>query len=148
MKKNHGTNEQRQGGPLVSLRSMQVHSGASSTPHRWTGSIGGDPSPACGKLFETECDTHTHTHLLEDGAGGSYVMVFEHHDCGFQQSFFDGVGEVLYTGFFAQYTFGFGGSGLSYRTAVVRLMTWKHNSMRELCLPKQFIDLGGFRQSF
>ena len=96
--------------------------------------------------LETGLDTHTH--LLEDGVGGSYVMVFKHHDCGFQQSFFDGVGEVLYTGFFAQYTFGFGGSGLSYRTAVVRLMTWKHNSMRELCLPKQFIDLGGFRQSF
>ena len=32
-------------------------------PLRWTGSIGGDPSPCRVKLLETEC-THTHTHTL------------------------------------------------------------------------------------
>ena len=75
MKKDYGTNEQRQGGPVVSVCFRQVHSGASSTASAPTGTlfvgravpaVSRPPAVVVEKKIDSEplgtgVDTHTHT---------------------------------------------------------------------------------------
>ena len=98
MKKDHGTNEQRQGGPVVSVCFRQVHSGASSTASAPTGTlfvgravpaVSRPPAVVVEKKSDSEplgtgVDTHTHTHTHRGGVyapqirggGSAYVCVW------------------------------------------------------------------------
>ena len=94
MKKDHGTNEQRQGGPVVSVCFRQVHSGASSTASAPTGTlfvgravpaVSRPPAVVVEKKSDSEplgtgVDTHTHTGGVcmprKYVAGGQLTFVF------------------------------------------------------------------------
>ena len=68
--KNPGTNEQRQGGPLV-FRSMQGASSTASAPALFVGravSVVTRP-PACGNLKQSVTHTHTHSAALRRSRG-------------------------------------------------------------------------------